>query len=339
MRAVPRGGTNKDAMIRTQTKGKYALETKNDILAIGSNECYTFYQSVEMVANWFLNNCGKDYFRDKVVYLNADDTRSAFWLYFYNNFAKLGLKELIATHYDGSGLSCGNSETNIKQGTFFDGHWAEYNGYILRYDGKTIKRIPPIGVKSTFHGDFREPICMKIARDEADIIMTNPSFGKQWEQYVKCMLETGKKLIFWGNGGAIIYNWFMPFLNEHKVHIIRDCSHTTIIRQHLTPTYHKKDVLCYIYTTEDLSHIKPDKSHYSTKAKMLKDGTARYDDKNMLLCDDAKIPTDTGEVLAVSVNIIRHGILNAGYKIASYQRYAPKVDSKEKFARILIQKV
>jgi hypothetical protein len=69
-------------------------------------ERYTFYQSVELVVNWFLNNLNNEYFKDKVVYLNADNTRSAFWIYFKNNFKKLGLKELIATHYDGSGLSC-----------------------------------------------------------------------------------------------------------------------------------------------------------------------------------------------------------------------------------------
>lgn len=136
-------------MDQTRTKGKYSVEIKKDILLVDSNECYTFYQSVEMVANWFLDNYGMDYFRNKVVYLNADDAQSAFWLYFYNNFATLGLKELIATHYDRSKLSYGNTKRNTKNVNVGQGDlWEEIKGYILRYDGNTIKRKPPPLVSS-----------------------------------------------------------------------------------------------------------------------------------------------------------------------------------------------
>ena len=59
----------------------------------------------------------------------------------------------------------------------------------------------------------------------------------------------------------------------------------------------------------------------------------------VLICDNAIIPTDTNETLAVGREIIRHGILNDGYEILkNYQRYAPIKDGREKFARILIQK-
>jgi len=369
MKSVGKNESNKKAMVNTITKGKYVIETKNDYITVGSNECYTFYQSVEFVVQWFLKNINKDYFKDKLLYMNADDTKSAFWLYFYNNFIELGLKEIVATHFDGSGLSCGNSETDILQ----LGLWNEYKGYILRYDGKKVRRIPPEKVKSDFHGDFKEPICMKIALEEADIIMTNPPFGKEWEQYVKAMLKTGKKLIFWGNGGASIYNWFMPLLNEKKLFIVKDCSDKYLTDHYMTPNLWKKRALGFIYTTEDLSWQKPDKTHYSTKKEMLENGTAWYarlttmsgpqwkkeceneDFMNKLLqkkynalyemkyeilcCDKAIIPKDTDEILAVSVNIIRHGILNAGYKIIDYCRYCPIKGNKMGFARILIQKI
>ena len=72
---------------------------------------------------------------------------------------------------------------------------------------------------------------------------------------------------------------------------------------------------------------------------MLKEGTAWYDDNKILICDNATIPIDTDEVLAVSVYIIRYGILNDGYEILkSYKRYGPIKNGKEGFARILIQK-
>lgn len=70
---------------------------------------------------------------------------------------------------------------------------------------------------------------------------------------------------------------------------------------------------------------------------MLKDGTVWYDENNILCCDKAIIPVDTNETLAVSREIIRHGILNAGYKIVDYHRYAPIKNGKECFARILIR--
>jgi len=334
MKKIPIVRSNREQMKKTQTKGKYVIETKNDIITIGSNECYTFYQSVEQVSKWFLNHVNKDYFKDKVLYMNADDTKSAFWLYFYNNFKELGLKEIIATHYDNSGLSYGNSETDIKQ----LGLWEEFKGYILRYDGKNIKRIPPEKVKSDFHGDFKEKKCLEIARNEADIIITNPPFGKEWEQYVKCMLETGKKLIFWGACTTVIYNWVMPLLNEHKIYIIKDCSHNVLTDNFMTPNFWKKNVPCFIYTTEELSWQKPDNKHYRTKKEMLKDGTAWYDDKKILCCDNANIPYDTNEVLAVSSNIFRHGILNDGYIINDFHRYGPIKNKEEGFARTLIKK-
>ena len=107
----------------------------------------------------------------------------------------------------------------------------------------------------------------------------------------------------------------------------------------MSPTYHRKNVSSCIYTTENLSFLKPDKTHYSKKRKMLKEGTAWYDDNKILVCDKAIVPTDTNETLAVSREIIRHGILNDGYEILkNYQRYAPIKDGNEKFARILIQK-
>ena len=107
----------------------------------------------------------------------------------------------------------------------------------------------------------------------------------------------------------------------------------------MSPTYHRKKVTSYIYTTEDLSFQKPDKKQYSKKKKMLKEGTAWYDEDKVLVCDRF-IPIDTDEVLAVSVYIIRYGILNDGYEILkNYQRYAPIKDGKEKFARILIRRI
>ena len=332
---------SRKAMNRAQNKGTYVDENRiKQDKVIGSDECYTFVQSVEFVVDWFLKKVDKNYFKNKVVYCNCDDTKSAFWIYFYNNFHKLGLKKLIASSFDKSGLSYGHNyeEHMYHVNTLFHDQ-EKFEGYIYRYDGNDIQRFPPEGTPSTFHGDFKEEICYNIAKNEADIIMTNPPFGKKWKQYVNVMLETGKKLIFWGNGGAPIYNWIQQLLDEKKLFIAKDCSHHYMTDHYMSPTYHRKNVSSCIYTNENLSFLKPDKTHFSKKRKMLKEGIAWYDDNNILVCDNAIIPTDTNETLAVSREIIRHGILNDGYEILkNYQRYAPIKDGKEKFARILIQK-
>lgn len=58
-----------------------------------------FYTRIEDVAEELRHY--KKHFAGKVVLCNCDDpTWSAFWRYFHLNFAELGLKKLISTHYD-----------------------------------------------------------------------------------------------------------------------------------------------------------------------------------------------------------------------------------------------
>lgn len=43
----------------------------------------------------------KNHFKDKIIFCNCDDPEwSNFWKYFSLNFEFLGLKKLIATHFD-----------------------------------------------------------------------------------------------------------------------------------------------------------------------------------------------------------------------------------------------
>lgn len=58
-----------------------------------------FYTRIDDVAEELRHY--KKHFAGKVVLCNCDDpTWSAFWRYFHLNFAELGLKKLISTHYD-----------------------------------------------------------------------------------------------------------------------------------------------------------------------------------------------------------------------------------------------
>ena len=91
----------------------------------------------------------KEHFKDKIIFLNCDDPEeSNFWKYFYLNFKYLGLKKLIATHFE-----------------------TKKPSYKLEKTNGNTKKTP---LKQ--NGDFRSHECIEILK-EADIVITNPPFS------------------------------------------------------------------------------------------------------------------------------------------------------------------
>lgn len=151
-----------------------------------------FYTRIEDVAEELRHY--KKHFAGKVVLCNCDDpTWSAFWRYFHLNFAELGLKKLISTHYD-------RTEPTYK----------------MEYEGGDDNNVE-VGVKTTLegNGDFRNKECLDLL-DESDIVVTNPPFSL-FREYVGTLMERGKKFIIWGNNNAITYKEFFPLLKENRV--------------------------------------------------------------------------------------------------------------------------
>lgn len=296
---------------KTRTKGRY--NDDEDMVSIESDECYTFYSDVEIIVEHF----GNDYWKNKVVYMNCDDAgQSAFWIYFYNNFKNLKLKQIISTRFDGSKLDF--------SGSLFSEQWSEYNGFIVRYDGKKIIRIPPVGNKSNFHGSYSEKECMNIASNEADVIITNPPFSK-FEHFFKCMQSTGKDIICFGNGAAVQYQWTKELWQNKKISVI-----PYEFNWFLTPTFKKKRAKTYVYTNKH-------QNHKTDKIKKLKDIPKKYyDDIGMLVVDNF-VPSNYYKPFAISVSPIKNGILNSGYKLLQCS-YRPVVNNKYKFKRTIIVK-
>jgi len=249
--------------------------------------------------------------------MNCDDAgQSAFWIYFYNNFTNLKLKEIISTRFDGSKLDF--------SGSLFGNQWEEFDGSIIKYDGKKTLRIPPIGTKSKFHGSYSDKECMNIANNEADIIITNPPFSK-FEHYFKCMQSTGKDVICLGSKTAVQYTWTKELWDSKKLFVL-----PYRFDWFLTPTFKKKNAIALIYT-----NIK--QSHKTDKIKPLKEIPKQYyDDKGMLVVDNF-VPNDYYEPFAISVSPIQRGILNSGYKLLQCS-YRPVVNNKYKFKRTIIIK-
>ena len=60
------------------------------------DEFYTQLSDIEKEMKYYINQ-----FKDKVIFCNCDDPEySNFWKYFELNFTVLGLKKLVATHYE-----------------------------------------------------------------------------------------------------------------------------------------------------------------------------------------------------------------------------------------------
>ena len=135
----------------------------------------------------------KKHFKDKIIYCNADDVSSAFYRYFHLNFNELGLKKLIATHYDDQEPS-----------------------YKLTYLGENDNDIS-VAVKALLkqNGDFRSEESIELLK-EADILVTNPAFSL-WRKQFAQVIEYKKDFILWANNNAITYKEVFPYIKNGVV--------------------------------------------------------------------------------------------------------------------------
>lgn len=159
-----------------------AKESKND----------EFYTQLTDVAREMMHY--KEHFKDKIVFCNCDDpTWSAFWKYFHLNFAELGLKKLISTHYD-----------------------REEATYKMEYMGGDDNNIEA-GIKTPLegNGDFRNKECLDLL-DESDIVVSNPPFSL-FRNYVAVLMEHKKKFLIIGNRNALTYKEIFPLIRDNKM--------------------------------------------------------------------------------------------------------------------------
>ena len=139
----------------------------------------------------------ESHFQDKIVFCNCDDPEySNFWKYFQLNFYRLGLKKLIATHYETEKPS--------------------YKMEIVR-QGKGEQLGIPDYVKTSLrqNGDFRSEECIEILK-EADIVVTNPPFSL-FREYLEQLVKYGKNFLIIGNLNALTYKEVFPLIKENKL--------------------------------------------------------------------------------------------------------------------------
>lgn len=159
-----------------------ARDVKND-------EFYTQLTDIEKELSHY-----KHQFKDKIVLCNCDNPEwSEFWRYFHINFAVLGLKKLISTHY---------SDTE--------------RTYKLEYTGGNDTNIAD-GIKTELlqNGDFRSDECIELLK-QADIVVTNPPFSL-FREYVNVLMTYNKKFLIVASLIAIQYKEIFPLFKNKQV--------------------------------------------------------------------------------------------------------------------------
>ena len=298
-----------------EERGLTTKEILQKAQKVENDEFYTQYEDVEKELSMY----PKRIWKNKVVFCNCDDAvddkeknTSAFPLYFLQNFRELGLKKLICTHYSGA-------VDLFNQGA---------KGYIFTTNGFREFEYP-----KGYNGSFDHPLSLKILREEADIVCTNPPFSRAID-YWKITIESGKKFLIISNIANPITKAFIPYFKNNQV-----WAGYNRVDWFLNP---KRELVRAAGTWYTNFPIKDRPKYNHLKIMPLKDipeKYKKYDDSKVLLVDNCYIPSDYKKPFAVSARPILNGLLEQGYQIVEEnEAYIAFVNGKQCFRRVLVQK-
>jgi hypothetical protein len=192
-----------------------AKKLKND-------EFYTQYQDIEKEVNAYLEY-NPDVFSGKTILLPCDDPEwSNFTKYFAQNFERFGLKKLISTSYAANSKKY---KTDY-QPTLFEMDDPQYDEDKTVQNGKIFTLTHDINADTKVNiddlewhylqgdGDFLSDE-IKVLRDEADIIITNPPFSL-FREFLGWIVEVEKQFLIIGNINSIVYIEVFPLIQAKK---------------------------------------------------------------------------------------------------------------------------
>ena len=237
--------------LQLKREGKRNMANKNLSQAKNAknDEFYTQYADIQAEVNAYLDY-NPDTFRDKTVLLPCDDPEwSNFTRFFAQNFQRFGLKKLISTSYAADSK---NFKT-VYQPTLFEEESPQFDKkktkvrgkiFVLDHDANKNGKIDIEDLEWQYlegDGDFRSEE-VKLLRDEADIIVTNPPFSL-FREFLAWILdgrdlaakntkvakkngeglgvrgqELGeKKFLIIGNMNAITYKEVFPLIKDNRL--------------------------------------------------------------------------------------------------------------------------
>jgi len=302
-------------------RGITAKDLMQKAKAVKNDEFYTRYVDIEKEISSYDENIWKD----KVVFCNCDDAidetnekkSSAFAWFFYKNFEKLELKKLICTHFSG--------KVNL-----FDAGKDAYIAYIsVTTDGKNLHREYP----KNYSGSFDDPLSLKILREEADIVCTNPPFSRTID-FWKIVIASGKKFLIISNKSNVINTAYIPYFKNNLV-----WAGYNRVDWYENPRRQLTDASGFWFTNLPVKDREKAKNLKIVPLKEIPEQFKLYDDSNTLIMKKSYIPSDYKKPFAVSNHSILNGILEKGYKIVQEKQFISYINGKKEFSRVLIQKI
>ena len=327
-----------------------------------------FYTQLSDIANELKHY--KQHFAGKTVFCNCDDPyESNFFKYFALNFNQLGLKKLIATCYDGSPVAdtqmClfepeapyGKQQKTRVPHKIVITEVPDANG-----DGTTdladvewlIKNDKNVLTTLRGNGDFRSAECIELLK-EADIVVTNPPFSL-FREYVAQLVQYDKKFLILGNINAAHYSEIFPLLKENKIWwgISTNGSNRWMrVPDNYKETPSMKIVdgikYCFVngimwYTNLDYNKRHEELDLYKTYSI---EEYSKYDNYEAIEVPRVElIPLDYEGIMGVPITFLNKycpeqfdivGIANHGCD-NEYDMFAPKLNGKTLFTRILIRR-
>ena len=280
-----------------------------------NDEFYTRLEDVEKELSMY----PKSIWRNKTVFCNCDDAvdnnaknTSAFALYFLEHFKELELKKLICTHYSGM-------VDLFNQGV---------RGYVFTKTGyKEFKEFP-----DGYMGSFDDDLSLKILKEDADIVCTNPPFSRM-RDYWKITIESKKRFLIISNIANPITNAFIPYFYEGKVK-----PGYNRIDYFLNPKRELVDASGHWFTNFPIRNRPKYKHLKIVPLKEIPEKYKKFDDSKMLIVDHCYIPSDYKKPFIVSARPILNGLLEKGYSIVQDRGYIPYVSGKECFRRVMVKR-
>jgi hypothetical protein len=202
-------------------------------------------------------------------------------------------------------------------------------GYIFTKDGFIAFKEFPEG----YTGSFDHPLSLKILKDDADIVCTNPPFSRAID-YWEIVIKSGKKFIIISNITNAVNTAYIHYFKDNKV-----WAGYNEIDWFLTPKREITRAAGYWYTNFAIKDRPKYKQLKIIPLKDIPEKYKKYDDSKILLVSNCYIPNDYEKPFAVSARPILNGLLEKGYKIVQSKRYTPYIKGKEHFARVLVRKI
>lgn len=222
----------------------------------------------------------KDQFKDKVVYCNCDNpTKSEFCTFFRLKFCDWGLKKLIVT--------CITEDNSNGLAYIWD---RDINGNEIM-DEDEVTAVP-----MQTNGDFRSPECIAYLQ-EADIVCTNPPFSL-FREYIKQLMDYGKKFLVIGNSNAFTYKEIFPLIKEGKIRTGKN-----YVKEFKQPdgTFKKFGNICWFTNLE--THKADNPMELVEKYDPIK--FPKYDNYDAINCKYVvDIPYDYDGVIGVPITIV-----------------------------------